>query len=137
MLLLWSYPAFAMAGHGFVVATIGLAIFATLQFSTMTTSGLAVVELFPVDIRASASALPYALAFAVFGGTAPFIATSLASAFSPTTPAFYVMACAAGGFFVGWLGLPNAREMAVLSEDPDIALAMRPLPESGPLPQAR
>jgi MHS family proline/betaine transporter-like MFS transporter len=124
-LVAWSYPTFVMAGHGVVVATIGLAIFATLQYSTMIAAGLAVVELFPVDIRASASAFPYALGFAIFGGTAPLVATWLASEFSPTAPAFYVMICAIGGFFVGWLGLPNASEMAVLSEDDGIALDTR------------
>lgn len=124
-ILVWSYPTFVMAGHGFVVATIGLTIFATLQFSTMIAGGLAVVELFPVDIRASASALPYALAFTIFGGTAPLVATWLASEFSPTAPAFYVMICAIGGFFVGWVGLPNASEMAVLSEDTDTELNVR------------
>jgi MHS family proline/betaine transporter-like MFS transporter len=116
-LVVWSYPTFVLAGHGAVVATIGLAVFATIQFGTMLSSGLAVVELFPVDVRASASALPYALGFAVFGGTAPFIATWLASEFSPTAPALYVIVLAVVGFFVGWLGLPNAREMAVLADD--------------------
>ena len=124
-LVVWSYPTFVMAGHGFVLATIGLTIFATLQYSTMIPAGLAVVELFPVDIRASASALPHAVAFAIFGGTAPLVATWLASEFSPTAPAFYVMVCAIGGFFVGWLGLPNASEMAILSEDDGIDLDLR------------
>lgn len=109
-LVVWSYPTFALAGQGAVAAAIGLAVFATIQFGTMISSGLAVVELFPVDVRASAAALPYALGFAAFGGTAPFLAAWLASEFSPTAPAFYVMALAAVGFFVGRLGLPNARD---------------------------
>ncbi|KAA9164433.1 MHS family MFS transporter [Amycolatopsis acidicola] len=115
-LVIFSYPAFLLLGQGAVVATIGLAAFAVLQFGTMISSGLAVVELFPVDVRASASALPYALGFAAFGGTAPFISTWLAAEFSPTAPAFYVIVLAVIGFFVGWLGLPNAREMAVLAD---------------------
>ncbi|HVV09297.1 MFS transporter [Amycolatopsis sp.] len=115
-LVVFSYPAFVLLGKGAVVAVAGLAVFAILQFGTMISSGLAVVELFPVDVRATAAALPYALGFAAFGGTAPFVSTWLAAEFSPTAPAFYVIGLAVIGFFVGWLGLPDAREMAVLAD---------------------
>jgi MHS family proline/betaine transporter-like MFS transporter len=116
-LVVWSLPTFVLIGLGPGPAVIGLAIFAIFEYGTMTSAGLAVVELFPVDVRASAAAFPYAVSFTVFGGTAPFVATWLASTFSPVAPAFYIIALAVVGFFVGWLGLPNAREMAMVSDD--------------------
>lgn len=120
-LLVWTIPAFLLIEHGPIAATVAVSVFAMLQYSTMFTAAVATVELFPVDVRASASALPYALSFSVFGGTAPFVATWLASGFSPIAPAFYVTAFALGGFLVAWLGLPNAREMAVLA-DPEAVI---------------
>jgi MHS family proline/betaine transporter-like MFS transporter len=103
----WSYPAFLLMGGSAVIATIALAIFATVQYATMLLSGIAVIELFPVEIRASAAALPYAVSFALFGGGAPLVATYLASALGPTAPALYVAVLSAAGVLVGWLGLPN------------------------------
>lgn len=120
-LIVWTYPAFVLINHNFVVATIALAILATVQFGTMLSSGLAVVELFPVEIRATASALPYAVAFSVFGGTAPFVATWLASTFSPTAPALYIVLLAAVGLVVGWLGIPDIREKSGWSDDRAVA----------------
>jgi MHS family proline/betaine transporter-like MFS transporter len=116
-LVVWSLPMFVLIGLGPVPAVIGLAIFAIFVYGAAISSGLAVVELFPVDVRASAAAFPYAVSFTVFGGTAPFVATWLASTFSPIAPACYLIALAVVGIFVGWLGLPNAREMAIVSDD--------------------
>jgi MHS family proline/betaine transporter-like MFS transporter len=109
-------PAFSLMSHGIWVAIPVLSLFATLAYSTMFVAGMAVVELFPVDVRASASALPYAAAFAVFGGSAPYVATWLASTYSPLAPGYYVTAFAFTGLLVAWLGLPNAREMAVVAQ---------------------
>jgi MHS family proline/betaine transporter-like MFS transporter len=102
-----SYPVFVLIADGAVIATIALAIFATIQYATMLLSGIAVVELFPVEIRASAAALPYSVGFALFGGGAPLVATYLASTLGPTAPALYVATLSAVGILVGWLGLPN------------------------------
>jgi MHS family proline/betaine transporter-like MFS transporter len=103
----WSYPAFVLIGGSTFVATIVLAIFATVQYATMLLSGIAVVELFPVEIRATAAALPYAMSLALFGGASPLVAAYLASTLGRTAPALYVAALAAVGVLVGWLGLPN------------------------------
>ncbi|WP_421793749.1 MFS transporter [Hydrocarboniphaga effusa] len=115
-LIVWTIPAFVLLSHGPVAAIIALSIFASLQYSAMFTAALATVELFPVDVRASASALPYAASFAVFGGSAPYIATWLAAHYSAVAPAYYVMFFAVGGLLVAWLGLPNARSMDVLAD---------------------
>ncbi|MBI0293818.1 MFS transporter [Streptomyces sp. PRKS01-29] len=57
------------------------------------TAGL--TELFPTRLRYSGMALPYNLSSAVFGGTAPFIATGLIAWLgTPLAPAFWAMAAA-------------------------------------------
>jgi len=57
------------------------------------TAGL--TELFPTRLRYSGMALPYNLSSALFGGTAPFIATALIAWLgTPVAPAFWAMAAA-------------------------------------------
>jgi MHS family proline/betaine transporter-like MFS transporter len=53
------------------------------------------VEMFPSSVRASGSAIGYTLAYVLFGGTAPFVATGLVAGFgTPLAPAFYLMGVA-------------------------------------------
>jgi MFS transporter, MHS family, alpha-ketoglutarate permease len=94
--LILAYPMLAaLRGGGFasfvVVACAGCVLIALLD-SVMPA---ALCELFPTRVRASGVGLPYAISSAVFGGTAPLIATSLISAGFVMGPAFYVMALAA------------------------------------------
>jgi MHS family proline/betaine transporter-like MFS transporter len=105
-----------MMSWGAVPAVIGLGIFASMQYATMISAGVAIVELFPVDVRASASGLAYSVAFSVFGGTVPFVATWLSADFGATAPAYYVIAFALVGVLVARFGLPNAREMDVIAD---------------------
>jgi MFS transporter, MHS family, alpha-ketoglutarate permease len=53
---------------------------------------LVLCELFPTRVRASGIGLPYALCSAIFGGTAPLIATALLRARLDWPIAAYVMA---------------------------------------------
>ncbi|GAA1779949.1 MFS transporter [Pseudarthrobacter sulfonivorans] len=121
-LAVWTFPTFLLMSMGPVFAAIGIAVFAIISYSAMVVSSMAVVELFPVDVRYSASALPFQLGFAVFGGTAPFIATWLVANFDHLAPAYYITAMACFGALLAVFGLPNAREMAVTTvelEDQD------------------
>lgn len=72
------YPAFLLMsnGHtwGAVLGQCSLAISLGLFFST---SVIATAELFPTRVRATGSSLAYSSAAALFGGTAPFLATYL------------------------------------------------------------
>lgn len=88
----WSVPAFGLLGYGAVAATCAMSVYAVVQYSTMIVSATAVVERFPVSVRYSASALPFQLAYTIFGGTAPFIGTWLTSRFSHLAPAYYIAA---------------------------------------------
>nr|WP_246371853.1 MFS transporter [Gordonia humi] len=115
-LAVWVFPAFALMSLGPVASAIGLGVFASLMYGTMITSGVAIVELFPVDVRASASGLAYSVAFAVFGGTAPYIATWLSDKLGATAPSYYVIVFAVIGIFIARWGIPNARQMNVIAD---------------------
>ncbi|HVV09280.1 MFS transporter [Amycolatopsis sp.] len=114
-LAVWTVPAFLLIGQGPVAATIAIAVYIVFVYPMNLAAGFAVVELFPVDVRASASALPYQLGFALFGGTASLVATWLVSTFNSVAPAYYVAVVALCEVFVAWKLLPNAREMAVVT----------------------
>jgi MHS family proline/betaine transporter-like MFS transporter len=54
----------------------------------------ALVELFPTRSRTSLMSVSYALAVAIFGGFAPFIATWLIQATgTPIAPTYYLIVC--------------------------------------------
>jgi MHS family proline/betaine transporter-like MFS transporter len=114
-------PAFLLLGLGPVTATLALTLWVIAMYPMNLAAGFLVVELFPTDIRASASAVPYQLGFAVFGGTAPFVATWLSSSFSTTAVGFYATAMAVVGLAVAIWGVPNARKMDEISIKVDIA----------------
>ncbi|WP_369046577.1 MFS transporter [Sinomonas sp. P10A9] len=115
-LAVWVLPAFVLMSWGPVPAAFGLGIFASLMYGTMITSGVAIVELFPVDVRASASGFAYSVAFSVFGGTVPFVATWMSASFGATAPSYYVILFAVAAIFVARFGIPNAREMDVVAD---------------------
>jgi MHS family proline/betaine transporter-like MFS transporter len=116
-------PTFLSLSISPVVATIALAVFASFQYAAMIVSGCAMVELFPVDVRSSASGLAYSLAFSLFGGTVPFVATWLAADYGPTAPALYAVIFAIAGFFIGWKALPEARSMDVTSSGDELGVS--------------
>ncbi|MGX9936509.1 MFS transporter [Advenella kashmirensis] len=115
-LVIWSIPAFYLLGKGAVAATIAMCVYAIIQYSTMIVSATAVVELFPVDIRYSASAVPFQVGYAVFGGSAPFVATWLVANFSHLAPAYYIATIAVFASILALTALPKAREMTELSQ---------------------
>lgn len=63
-------------------------------------------ELFPGEVRASGIGFPYSLTVAVFGGTAPFVATLFADRGVPELFPYYVVVLAVVGFVV-YLRLPE------------------------------
>jgi MHS family alpha-ketoglutarate permease-like MFS transporter len=73
---LFTYPIFTLLGQADSSLTAFALVMSALIMVTGYTSINAIVkaELFPADIRALGVALPYALANAVFGGTAEYIA---------------------------------------------------------------
>ncbi|NMH96136.1 MFS transporter [Pseudonocardia acidicola] len=59
-------------------------------------------ELFPGHVRAAGIGFPYSLTVALFGGTAPYLATWLSAAGHPTWFPYYVAVLALFGFVVYW-----------------------------------
>lgn len=84
-----------MASGSFWVALVSQlpAMLIMACYSGPGTAGL--TELFPTRLRFSGMALPYNLSSALFGGTAPFVATALIAWLgTPLAPAFWAMAAA-------------------------------------------
>lgn len=108
-------PAFLLLGGGPVAATFALVLWVLGMYPMNLAAGFLVVELFPTEIRASASAFPYQLGFAIFGGTAPFVATWLSTSYSTTAVGYYATAVAIVGLAIAIWGVPNARKMDTTS----------------------
>jgi MFS transporter, MHS family, proline/betaine transporter len=94
LLALLSIPFFnALADRsvGPIALFLGAGIVASLVNGPMT--GV-VADVFATRIRFSGVAVSFNLAFSVFSGTAPLLATLLAKTFTPTTPAYLMLGCA-------------------------------------------
>jgi MHS family proline/betaine transporter-like MFS transporter len=88
-------PAFALMPLGLGFAILGTSILGALVAVIGTSNVPALVEMFPSSVRASGSAIGYTLAYVLFGGTAPFVATGLVDGFGTAlAPAFYLMGVA-------------------------------------------
>ncbi|MFD4420286.1 MFS transporter [Agromyces sp. NPDC058484] len=114
-------PAYLIVG----VATLGAAIVSQgllglalgLFFGP---AGPAFVELFPARVRYTGASISYNLAFTIFGGTAPLVATWLIGLTGSTiAPAWYVVAVSVFALVV-MLGMPetNRRSMRDLAASP-------------------
>lgn len=93
--LVLSYPLFLWMRSGsapvfFVVELIGLLMITGYSGTTATV----MAEQFPTRVRNTGIAVPYALAVAIFGGTAPFVTTWLISLKADGMVPLYVMASA-------------------------------------------
>lgn len=100
-------PAFAlMEAHAIGSAVLGLSLYAVVVGAIATLTPLFMVDLFPVRIRYTASAVSYNLAYAAFGGTAPYLATWLvATTDDGKMPGYYVMVLCVLGVVVSLVGL--------------------------------
>lgn len=86
-------PLFAILPLGFWAPIVVMAVFGTIVASMSVSFNLLTTELLPTRIRVTGGAIAYNLAYAVFGGTAPFVATWLVQALgTPLAPAFYIVA---------------------------------------------
>ncbi|WP_213878755.1 MFS transporter [Pseudomonas sp. dw_358] len=118
LLIVAVYPAFLMARSGSFAAAIGgvmlLAIGAVL--SGVVTAAL-LSETFPTRTRYTASAITYNLAYTIFGGTAPLMATWLIGLTGSTlAPAFYLIVIAVMAL-VGGLSLPETAGISLHGEN--------------------
>jgi MHS family proline/betaine transporter-like MFS transporter len=88
-----TYPLFLLMNAGSLVAAILAHIaLGILQALFISTSVAALTELFPTRVRYGGFSIGYNISVAIFGGSAPFLATWLISATgNPLSPAFYVI----------------------------------------------
>jgi len=78
IIMIFSYPLFIVLSKGHVIYDFGAQLVFALAFATLIGGfGAMMVELFPTRIRMSAVSIGYNVGFAIFGGTAPLVATLL------------------------------------------------------------
>jgi len=76
-----------------IMTQIGFALCVALSYAAIP---VVLVELFPTAVRYSGMALPYNMANALFGGTAPLVATSLI---------YYTGSLLSPGFYLAFIGV--------------------------------
>ena len=87
------YPAFKLLQErSFLAIAVSYAIFALIYAMYVGPFTAAIVEQFPVEVRAASLGIGYNLPICVFGGLSPLAMTYLVHRFhNPMIPAFYVM----------------------------------------------
>lgn len=107
-LLVTIYPAFLLASSGtFVASLIGACLLAVGAVLCGVVTAVLLSEVFPTHTRYTASAITYNMAYTIFGGTAPFMATWLIEQTgSSMAPAFYLAGIALFAL-AGGLSLPE------------------------------
>ncbi|MCR6482918.1 MFS transporter [Amycolatopsis sp. OK19-0408] len=70
-------PAYLLMGTGSLTAVVVALLAFVFAVSLLQMGALSVLELYPTSVRFSGMALPYNLAYAVFGGTAPLVSELL------------------------------------------------------------
>jgi MHS family proline/betaine transporter-like MFS transporter len=113
------YPAFFLAASGTLVASaIGAMLLAVGAVLCGVVTAVLLSEQFPTRVRYTASAFTYNLAYTVFGGTAPLIATWLIEQTgNRMSPAYYLIAIALLAL-AGGLALPESSKRS-LDYQPD------------------
>jgi len=107
-----AYPIFKFISTGeFSNALLGQILFAVITSGFMAVLPTTLVEIFPTKIRNTGYSIGYNLPFAIFGGTAPLIATALVKFTGDiNAPAFYLMFASTVAFVAGLTLRETARE---------------------------
>ncbi|MCO8169591.1 MFS transporter [Pseudomonas sp. 21LCFQ02] len=131
LLIVVVLPAFLMASSGsFAASVLGVMLLAVGAVLSGVVTAALLSEVFPTRTRYTASAITYNMAYTLFGGTAPLVATWLISTTgSNLSPAFYLVAVSLLAL-MGGLALPETSRIS-LHEVPsmDKARTVRPLAE--------
>lgn len=114
LLMVVVYPAFLMASSGsFAASIIGVMLLAIGAVLCGVVTAALLSETFPTRTRYTASAITYNMAYTIFGGTAPLVATWLiAQTGSNLSPAFYLIAVSLLAL-VGGLALPETSRISL------------------------
>lgn len=114
LLMVVVYPAFLMASSGsFAASVIGVLLLAVGAVLCGVVTAALLSETFPTRTRYTASAITYNLAYTIFGGTAPLMATWLITQTgSNLSPAFYLIAVSLLAL-AGGLALPETSKISL------------------------
>jgi MHS family proline/betaine transporter-like MFS transporter len=121
-LLLISIPAFALILTGSLGAVAGQVLLGFFIGTLVSTAMAAMTEIFPIDVRATASSLGYMVGTALLGGTAPLISTWLLGATGSRLSPAYLLAA------VALLGLVASLTYPRSSVEPEAIPDARPVP---------
>lgn len=106
--LVFSWPAFHFLSANFWVLLAVQLIGVLFLLGYSANCAVIMAEQFPPEVRATGIGLPYALAVAVFGGTAPYVTTWLTASGLGDWVWLYCAAAAAVGLFV-YLTMPETK----------------------------
>ncbi len=114
-LVLFSYPLVKLMNHhDYHLIVIGQGLFALIFSMFVGVMPATLVELFPWQVRATAVSVGYNLPYAIFGGTAPLVATWLvATSHNPLAIAYYLIIVAIIAFIVS-LGLKETKDSTLI-----------------------
>ncbi|MBA1192417.1 MHS family MFS transporter [Pseudomonas entomophila] len=115
--MLCVFPAYWLASSGSVAAAIvGVILLAIGALLSGVVTAALLSETFPTRTRYTASAITYNVAYTLFGGTAPLVATWLIGVTgSSLAPAFYLVVIALVAL-AGGLGLPETSQISLHDE---------------------
>jgi MHS family proline/betaine transporter-like MFS transporter len=113
------YPSFSLAGSGhFLPSVIGVGMLAIGAVLSGVVTAPLLSEVFPTRTRYTASAITYNLAYTVFGGTAPLVATWLITTTGNNmSPALYLIVISVMGL-IGGLMLPETSKVSLHGAHP-------------------
>ncbi|MFC9442147.1 MULTISPECIES: MFS transporter [Brevibacterium] len=106
-------PAYGLLGVA-ALAWLGMIVMVVATNFVGVVGSISVPELLPPQFRFVGLALPTAIAYAIFSGTAPLVNSSLISAFGTAlAPGFYTLAIGAIAFLVLARWLPETRDSSI------------------------
>jgi MHS family proline/betaine transporter-like MFS transporter len=114
LLIVVVYPSFLMASSGsFIASIVGVMLLAIGAVLCGVVTAALLSETFPTRTRYTASAITYNMAYTIFGGTAPLMATWLIGLTgSNLSPAFYLIVIAVLAL-AGGLALPETSRVSL------------------------
>ncbi|NUL45864.1 MFS transporter [Cellulosimicrobium funkei] len=107
-------PAYLLVGVGTMAAAVmAQALLGFALGAVFGPAGPAYVEMFPARVRYTGASISYNMAFTIFGGTAPLVATALiALTGNEVAPAWYILAVTVLAFAVLW-SMPETRHRSM------------------------
>lgn len=103
IILPYPFMTWMVSGVGFGMIILMEVVLAAFISMFSGAGPAAISEIFPTHSRSFLLSVSYALAVAIFGGFAPFIATKLIQVTgNPISPAFYVAICGVISFITIW-----------------------------------